>query len=73
LIAVSALEEGETMDKFRTCVERIGGLGFAEDDAEKVVGQAFVSGKQAYWLNKKKDQFPELKQVFPCSSDCHTT
>jgi hypothetical protein len=71
LSAVSAIEEGETIENFKLCVERIGGLGFDEDDAEKIVGQAFGWGKQAYWLNKKTDQVPELEQECPCSSYSH--
>jgi len=60
---VSALEERETVDKFKACTERISGLGFDEEDSERVVGQAFGWGKQAYWLNKKKDQVPNLEQI----------
>lgn len=65
--AVSALEERETVDKFKACTERISGLGFDEEDSERVVGQAFGWGKQAYWLNKKKDQVPNLEQVWRSS------
>ena len=62
-IAVSALEEEETKERFKVCTERIAGLGFDEEDSEKVVGQAFGWGKQAYWLNKKKDTIPDLERV----------
>ena len=65
--AVSALEEEETKEKFKVCTERIAGLGFDEEDSEKVVGQAFGWGKQAYWLNKKKDTVPDLERVNICS------
>lgn len=55
--------EGETMDKWTTCVNRIEEIGLEGADAETVVGQAFGWGKQSYWLNKKKEEVPELEQV----------
>ena len=51
------------MNKWTTCVNRIEELGLEGADAETVVGQAFGWGKQSYWLNKKKEQVPDLGQV----------
>ncbi len=62
VLAVGALE-GESLEKWTTCVRRIEEIGLEGADAETVIGQAFGWGKQSYWLNKKKDQLPDMKQV----------
>lgn len=51
------------MEKWTTCVSRIETLGLEGEEAETVVGQAFGFGKQSYWLNKKKEEVPDLEQV----------
>ena len=63
MLVVNDALEGETMDKWTTCVNRIEELGLEGGDAETVVGQAFGWGKQSYWLNKKKEEVPSLDQV----------
>lgn len=55
--------QGEDLEKWNTCVGRIEELGFEREGAEKVVGQAFGWGRQAYWLNKKTNQVPNKEQV----------
>lgn len=40
-------------------------IGLEGPDAETIVGQAFGWGKQSYWLNKKKDEVPDLEKVRP--------
>lgn len=57
--------EGESLEKWTSCVGRVEELGLESPEAETVVGQAFGWGKQSYWLNKKKDQVPDLEQVTP--------
>ena len=48
--------EGDSLDKWNTCVASVSGIGLDEEKAQKAVGQASGWGKQAYWLDKKKDQ-----------------
>ena len=55
--------EGDSLEKWNTCVASVSGIGLDEEKAQKAVGQAFGWGKQAYWLDKKKDQVPDPEQV----------
>lgn len=57
--------EGESLDKWKTCVEKIEDFGLEEEKAEKAVGQAFGWGKQSYWLKKKKNEVPNPENVSP--------
>lgn len=63
--AVAEELEGESLAKWKTCVDRVKGLGFEDEKAEQIVGQAFGWGKQSYWLNKKENQVPDEDQVLP--------
>lgn len=55
--------EGESLDKWNSCVEKVQGIGIEGEDAEKAVGQAFGWGKQSYWLKKKKNEVPDPEKV----------
>lgn len=55
--------EGESLEKWTSCVDRLKELGFEPEKAEQIVGQAFGWGRQAYWLNKKNNEVPEIEKV----------
>ena len=55
--------EGESLEKWTACVEKVTNLGLEEEQAEKAIGQAFGWGKQSYWLDKKKKEVPKPDQV----------